>query len=448
LTVYVLYSLSLVIFRMKRTIPTFFVLLITQAVSLVGSRMTSIALGIWIFSQTRTATPLLLSSFFAELPGMIGGSLAGVLVDRWKRRTVLILSDAGQAAGTLFLLWSFLSGNFQLWHLYLVSFIQGVFVIFQSPAQDAVITVLVPETLRQRANGIREMIHPFAGIIAPVLAGFIYAWGGVSSVIVVDLITFLAAVAVIVAIHIPQPPLSQEGQVGKGSFWGELAGGWRFVRGRPALLYFLLYSAWINFLLNGPLELTIPYLLTITPDERLLGLVMGVMSVGALLGGLLVSVLGHLRPRMTYILGGMLLVGVMFLVYGVTRNLFLLTASLFIIMVPLPANGALITSLFQVKVPADMQGRIFALDDQLALTGSTISFLLTGLLVDRLLEPSVGRPGWAIVSWLVGDSPGAGIGLVQVVTGLLILAATLWMWFWPTVHQLEAHLPDYVAEEV
>jgi MFS transporter, DHA3 family, macrolide efflux protein len=427
--------------------PVFYTILVTQVVSLVGSRMTAVALGIWVFTETQAATPLLLASFFAELPGMLGGSLAGVLVDRWDRRWTIVLSDAGQAAGTLFLLWSFVSGQFQLWHLYLVSFLQGVFGTLQDPAQNAVVTLLVPETQRERANGIREMVFPFAGILAPVLGGLLYVWTGVTGVILVDLATFLIAVTVVSMIRLPRPRVSEEGLFGRGTLFGELAGAMRFLRARPALLYYLLYAGFICFMLNGPLELTIPYLLLISGDERLLGAVLGIMSLGAFSGGLLISLVGKVRSRMTVILAGMLLCGVMFLLYGVFRNAWAIGIVLFILLLPLPIWGALEKSMLQVKVPGDLQGRVFALYGQLALLASTLSFLLTGYLADHVLEPAVAAPGWETVAWLVGNSPGSGIGLLQVVTGLLILAATLWVWFWPRVRHLEDSLPDYSNQE-
>ena len=214
---------------MRQTRPAFYVLLATQAVSLVGSRMTAIAVGIWVFTQTQTATPLLMASFFAELPGMLASSLVGVLVDRWNRRWIIALADAGQAVGTLVLLWSFYSGQFQVWHLYLVSLVQGLFSMLQRPAQHAVVTMLVPEDQRERANAIREMLFPLAGVIAPVMAGLLYVWGGVTGVILVDLVTFLIAVLAISATHIPQPPISPEGQLGRGSILSEFAGAWRFL---------------------------------------------------------------------------------------------------------------------------------------------------------------------------------------------------------------------------
>ncbi len=82
---------------------TFYLLVVTQTLSLVGSQMTGVALGVHIFRETGNTTPLLLASFFNELPAMLGGSLAGVLVDRWERRPFapLVGRGAGAAIGLL-----------------------------------------------------------------------------------------------------------------------------------------------------------------------------------------------------------------------------------------------------------------------------------------------------------------------------------------------------------
>jgi hypothetical protein len=69
---------------MKNNLRTFYLITITQVLSLIGSRMTGVAIGIRVFIDTGNATPLLLTSFFSAMPLMLGGSLTGVLVDRWK----------------------------------------------------------------------------------------------------------------------------------------------------------------------------------------------------------------------------------------------------------------------------------------------------------------------------------------------------------------------------
>jgi MFS family permease len=426
-------------------VKTFYFLAITQTLSLIGSRMTSIALGIYLFTTTGKTSPLLLAAFFNELPGMLFGSLAGVIVDRWDRRRVLVLADAGQAMGTLLLLASFVSGRFQVWHLYLVVLFQGVFAVFQGPAKDAVTTLLVPEGQRERANGVLQMVFPLAGVVAPVLAGALYLLIGLQGVIAADLITFLLAAAAVFLVRIPRPKPSAEAQAMRGSLWKELAGALGFLRSRRALLDMLIYNTLINYLLNGPLELAIPFLILRTGSQAQMGVLMGVFSLGALAGGGLIAIWGGTRPRIHTLLPGMLLTGAMFLVYGTARHPLLLGIALFLLVAPLPAGGALFASILQVKVPPDLQGRVFAIQGQLSFVGSTLSFLTIGQLVDYVLEPAVGRPGWQAVAPLVGSQPGSGMGLLLGVTGLVILAATAFVYLVPSIRRLEALLPDYEA---
>lgn len=433
---------------MRAHLRTFYVLLITQALSLIGSRMTSIAVGIWVFTQTGKTTPLLLTAFFNELPGMLGSSLAGVLVDRWNRRAILMLADAGQALGTLLLLLSFLSGRFEIWHLYAIVLLQGIFATFQEPAKNAAITMLVPEGQRERANGLQEMIFPLAGVLAPVITGSLYLLIQITGVILIDLATFIVAVIVVSLVRIPHPKSTAEGlAAGEGNFWQEMAGGLRFLRARPALWKLVLYTTFINFLLNGPLELNIPYLISITGSEAKTGAMLGIASLGAFAGAGLIALWGGTRPRIHTILPGMMLCGAMIVVYGTTRQPVVLALAFFTLMMPLPAGQALYFSILQVKTPPDMQGRVFALVYQLSLLASTTSFLLVGSLVDRWLEPAVGSPAWRTLAPLVGDQPGAGMGLLLVVTGLLILGATLVIYLQPGTRSLEKVMPDYEALE-
>ena len=184
-------------------------MIITQVLSLIGggAGLTGVAIGIRIFSDTGSATPLLLVFLFSALPLMVGGSLAGVLADRWKRRTVLLVTDAGQALGTILLLLSFGSGMFQLWHLLLMVLLGGALEMLQRPAMKSSVTMLVPEAHRDRANAIRQITGPAAGMIAPVVTGFVYALIGVTGVMIIDLaILFVVAMMVLLfLVQIPQP---------------------------------------------------------------------------------------------------------------------------------------------------------------------------------------------------------------------------------------------------
>lgn len=431
---------------MPAALSTFYALVASQTLSLIGSRMTAVALGLYVFTTTGLTTPLLLTAFFNELPGMVGGGLAGVLVDRHSRKAILLLTDLGQAFGSALLVASFLSGRFQLWHLYAVALLQGVFVTMQAPAQRATVTLLVPPWQRERANGLMELAFPLASVLAPLLAGLLYARLGVSGVIAVDLATFVFAAGVMAFLTIPRPRASAEGLQARGGWLNELGGGLRYLRQRKPLLGFMLFLAFVNFLLNGPLDLQIPYLVALTGSESQVGVGLAAGSLGALAGAALVTVIGRYRPRMRLILLGLLLCGFMFLVLGLARNLALASVALFLIIMPLPANGALFVSLLQAKVPPDLQGRVFALESQLALLGSTTSFLLVGPLVDSVVQPWAASPGWGALAGLLGAGPGAGIGLVLFVTGLLMLGSTALTFSFGAVRRLEGELPDHTVD--
>jgi len=113
---------------------------------------------------------------------------------------------------------------------------------------------------------------------------------------------------------------------------------------------------------------------------------------------------------MAVLLAGMCFTGVMFLFFGAARTPLWLGVSLFLLMIPLPVEGGLATSILQSKIAPDMQGRVFAVRDQLGYLGATLSFLLVGPLVDRVLEPAVGGPRWDAVARWWATRPARGWG--------------------------------------
>lgn len=426
-------------------LTTFYTLVITQMLSLIGSRTTNIAIGIWIFAETGNAAPLLIVAFFAELPQVTGGIFAGWIADKFSRKYVIISSDIGQAIGTVLLLLIISSGNFALWHLYVITLVQGFFAIMQEPATAAIVSLLVPENHRDRANGLREIGFNLAGVIAPALAGMLFAFAGLTGVIVVDLITFLIAVGVVSLLTIPIPEQSAEGIEASENWRTEMLGGLTFLWRRPVLFWMVIYLAFVFFLINGPLTLHIPYLSTMTSSESLLGLLLSVVSLGAFGGALTIALVQKINHRMRWILWAYMLHGIMFVLYGITRNLWFIAPILFLLMYPLPLAGALFNTILQTKTPADMQGRVFAITGQIFTLTTPISFLLTAYLVDNVLEPAVTQSAWQRVAPIVGSETGAGMGLLLLIVGLIIIVATGIMFSIPAIRQLEDNLPTYQA---
>lgn len=431
----------------QHNLRTFYTLILTQTFSQIGSRMTALALGIYVYNQTGEATPLALVALFSFLPQALIASVAGVLADRWDRRYVMVLSDAGQAIGTLVLLGAFLSGNFSLPLLYAVTLIQAVFGVFQGPAFQASMTMLIPDSQRDRANAIQQLTGPVAGVIAPAIAGVLYAAVGVEGVILFDMITFVAAVIVVLLVHIPKPEQTEIGKAMQGSFLKETLGGFRFLLERRTLFAVMIVMSMVNFLFSGSTILFTPYLLARTGSEATMGLLLAVLDLGAILGAVAIGVLGSGKYRVHIVMLGIMFGSVLLSVIGISRTPLTLGVALFLMTLPMPAVNAIFMSIMQAKTPPDIQGRVFASIGQVSMLLIPLSYLVVGPLSDQIFEPAVGTAGWERVAPLVGESAGAGMGLIMVIAGVIVFAITGLIYAVPRVRSLERDLTDYTPQE-
>ncbi|WP_459195423.1 MFS transporter [Wukongibacter baidiensis] len=422
---------------------TAYTLLLTQGLSLIGSRMTGIAIGIWLFQTTGKTTYLLLVPFFNEIPTLLIGNICGVYIDRWKRKTSLVIGDVGQAVGSLLLLISIALNIFKPWMLYSAVLLQGIFSMLQGAAADTTMTLLITEANRERINGIKEMLFPAAGVIAPMLTALAYPLVGIKGIITMDLITFLIAIIILTKLDIPNPKgnISVEGS--NDSLKSDLKTGYRFLKDHKLLFGLILYFSFTNFLLNGPLELVIPYVMQLTESEVAVSMMLSVMSIGTFCGAMTIAVLGRIGLRMHIILGAMIINGLMLIVFGIVRTPITLGISLFFLMMPLPIVSALFKSILQIKVPADLQGRVFSISYQIAYGSAPLSFLLVGPLVDNILEPKMQSGMWPWLTNIFGEIAGAGMGLALSCAGVIIIATTIAFSLCRNFRRLESKLPDY-----
>ncbi|MEO1646133.1 MAG: MFS transporter, partial [Chloroflexota bacterium] len=352
----------------------------------------------------------------------------------------------GQAVGTLILLGLFFAGSFELWHFYAIVFLQSLFGVFQGPAFMASVTMLVPDEQRDRANAIMQMANPAAGIVAPVLAGLIFAAVGVTGAIAIDLITFLVAITVVLLVKIPRPRKTQEGAELSGSFVKELLSGLRYIWQRPGMVGMLLGAMGLNFVLNMSGVLMTPYLLERTGSEAAYGFILGVHNAGALLGAIIMGVWGGTRPRVYTIIPSLIVMGFAVIGLGMARTVPMLAIFAGIMLMPNTLANISLQSILQVKVPPDLQGRVFAAVGQMAMLITPLSYLIAGPLADDIVGPLVNTERWATVAPIVGSGAGAGIGLVFVGAGIMTIIIAILMFLAPTVRNLESDLPDFVPE--
>ena len=416
-----------------------------QCVSVIGSGLTSFALGVWIFEQTGSATQFALIGLFAVLPRVILSPLAGTIVDRWDRRRAMIVSDAGAGFSTLILVLLLFANRLEIWHIYLIVGTSAAFSTVQWPAYTAATTSLVSKENLGRANGMIQFGQAAAEILAPALAGILVQTIRLEGVILTDFATFAFATITLLLVRFPKPQRSTTGESESISLKQEITFGWRYISARQGLLGLLVFFAVINFLWGMVGALITPMILGFTTSD-MLGAIISIAGAGMLAGSLVMSIWGGLKRRINGVLYFEFLSGICFLLIGL-RPSFWLTA--------LGAFGAHVTiamvygsnqAIWQSKIAPDVQGRVFATQQMIAKAASPLAYLLAGPLADNVFEPLLAPTGLLAgnIGQIIGFGPGRGIGLLFLAMGIIKMAVTVIGYAHPRIRFVEDELPDAI----
>lgn len=422
---------------------------IGQLVSVLASSATGFALTIWAYETTNSATALGVLSTSFLIPFLLLSPIAGALVDRHNRKLMMMVSDLAAAVATAAILVLHLTGGLQIWHLYATTILIGLGNTFQWPAYSATISVMVPKEHYQRASGMMGLVDSGPGVLAPVLAGALYPVVGLTGILVLDIATFVFAISVLLAVKIPTPAPSAEGTAARGHLLREAVYGFRYIWARKSLLALPIFFAVLNF--AAGMGLVTPFILARTGGQTAaLGAVMSAGALGGLAGGLLVSTWGGFKRKMTNIFLGESLFGLFFLfLFGFGRSIGF--------WIPMTAIGSLAVCLsnsaaqaiWQAKVPPDLQGRVFAARRLIAFSLLPLTPVMAGALADFVTEPAMTSGTWlaSAFGWMLGTTPGAGLGLQYVVAGAFYCLTCLVAFFFvPALRHLDDRVPDHDAQ--
>lgn len=421
-----------------------------QLVSLVGSGMTTFALGMWVYLRTGSATQFALIAFFATLPGIVALPLAGALVDQWGGRRAMIVADVGEALCTLaaaLLLWS---NQLGLREVYAVAMVSAVFGALRWPAYSTLPPLLIAGPQLSRANGLVHLSEAVAAIAAPVLAGILITVTGLGGVLLLDAGTYLLGLASLMLVRLKTPTGAGrrvEKRVPSASLWGQVVFGWNYIRSRPGLWALLVFFAVTNFTVLGLGRLLFTPLLLGFTSPAATGVVLSIGGVGFLAGAALMALWGGPKRRIHGVLGFTFLQGVFVAVGGLRPNLALVATAVFMTSFCFPIVTASSQTLWQTKVARDVQGRVFSVRRMLGWSSFPLAYLVAGPLADRVFEPLL-NPGGAFagtVGRLVGTGPGRGIAFLLIILGLLTAVTVAVSYRFPRLRLVEDELPDALS---
>jgi MFS family permease len=431
----------------RKGMQTFLLIWLGQLFSILGSGLSSFALGVWIYQQTGQATPFALTILFGSVPRLLVMPFAGSLADRWNRRIIMILADTGAALGTVALAFLIFFGNLQIWHIYIIVFFSSIFSAFQEPAYMASITMLVQKKDFARANGMMQTGQAIGSVLTPLLAGILFVTIGLKGIILIDLATFFIAVTPLLIVRIPQPKLSDADDGQKKNAFKDFALGWKFVSSRGGLMGLLMYYAMVNFLLNFASVLIFPMILAVH-SAAVLGSIQTVMGIGMLAGGILMSAWGGPKTRrIPKVIGYITLAVLGLVIAGLRSNPLFPGAGFFIMLFFIPIASGTSMAIWQSKVPAELQGRVFSVRALISQSMMPIAYLISGPLADFVFEPLM-QEGGALANTflgsLLGTGPGRGIGLMFVLAGLMAVAVSGIAYMNKSLREIETELPDMI----
>jgi len=342
--------------------PAFIIIWIGQIISILASIMSQFGLTIWMYQQTHSATAMGLMQVFFMTPFLILMPLAGVMVDRYNRKLMMMVSDLAAVIATFGIFLLYASGQLQYWHLYVAAALNGAGNTFQWPAYSAVISTMVPKNQLGRVNGLTALMDAGPGVLAPALAGALMPVVGLTGLLFFDFATFFIAIGALLAVVVPPTPHTSEGaQADQGGLLKQATFGFKYIFARPSLLGLQMVFFFGNLFSGMAFALNAPMILARTQQNSLIfGTVESMLAAGGIIGGIAMSAWGGFKRRVHGVLLGWMLASLGTLLLGTGQNLSVwIPAAILSMSISALINGSN-QAIWQAKVAPDVQGRVFS----------------------------------------------------------------------------------------
>jgi DHA3 family macrolide efflux protein-like MFS transporter len=365
---------------------SFFTIWTGQAFSLIGSRVVQFALVWWLTQLTSSATVLATATMVALIPEIFLAPIAGAYVDRWNRRTVMIVADGMIALASLWLAYLFWVDVAQVWHVYVIMLVRAVGGSFHWPAMQASTSLMVPEKHLTRMAGLNQTLNGVLNIIAPPLGALLMEVLLLYGVMLVDVGTAILAILPLFFAHVPQPKRDDMGAE-KPTVWADMRDGLRYILSWPGLMA-LIGAAMIVKIALTPAFSLLPLLVSehFNGDAVQLSLLEAIAGVGIVVGGLILSVWGGFWRKIYTTMMGVVMLGLGFVVLGFTPGslFWMALASIFVVGLMIPLVDGPIMAILQGTVAPEVQGRVLTLMGSLLWITSPFSLAVAGPVSDWL----------------------------------------------------------------
>jgi MFS family permease len=329
-----------------------------QLVSLSGTWMQSLGQAWLVLELTGSPLRLGLISTLQFGPFLVLSVVAGVVVDRFPKRRLLIATQSALLVQAALLATLVATGRVQYWHVAALALVAGVVNTFDMPARQSFIPDMVGKGDLFNAIALNSAAFNAARVVGPALAGLLIARWGVAAAFALNAATFVAPLTALTALGADGTPRPGTGR----SVGGEIAEGLLYASRAPRVVLVLALMLGVSlFVFNYNVVVPLLARAVLGQEAHGLGFLMAALGGGALLAAIVLATAGGARPRLAAIVAAATVLSVATATMAFVRDVWVAAAVLFV----MGASGIVFmtscNTTLQLSAPDELRGRMMAL---------------------------------------------------------------------------------------
>lgn len=418
--------------------------LVNTLIATVVTGLLSYALLFWVYLETRNV------AVAGVLSGLYMGAIAissiffGSIVDHNRKKSVMMVATCitlvfFALAGLVWELWmgtaSIGLDSPAFWLFSTLILIGAIVEHLRTIALSTVVTLLVPEDQRDKANGLVGVVQGMGFLVTSVMAGLAIGFLGMETTLWICLGFTVVTMVHLLTVDIPEPEFTAQQDPGAGvpqppdlsvvSRGLDLRGSLRIITGVPGLLALILFTCFNNLIGGVYTALMDPYGLELFSPQAW-GVMLGIASLGFVLGGMVISRVGLGRNPVCILLLVNVGIAIIGMGFALREAGWLFVAGIFLFMLISPAAEATEQTILQRVVPYRQQGRVFGLALAVEMGANPLAAIIVAIVAEAYLIPWMDGPGAdTVFGVILGDGDARGMALMFLISGMIMLVIVL-----------------------
>jgi MFS transporter, DHA3 family, multidrug efflux protein len=410
---------------------TFYVLLGNSLAAFLTNTFIWFAITFWVYLETSSVIVTSVMAGVFSTTVALSGFFLGSLVDRYKKKAVMLGSSL--ASLLLYLLACAIymitpsqvfsdPTSLQLWAFLILTLFGAIIGNIRSIALSTLVTILIPEDARDRANGLVGTINGVAFLAASIFSGLAVGFLGIFATLLITLVMTVLVIGHLLVVHIPEQEIVRSAT---HSDMVDIRGTISAIQQVPGLFALILFHTFNNFLGGVFMSLMDAYGLLLVSVQAW-GALWGFLSLGFIVGGLAIARWGLGRSPLRSLFLGNIVMWTVCIFFTIQSSIILLTIGMFIYLCLIPMVEAAEQTILQKVIVPERQGRVFGFAQSVEQAASPITAFVIGPIAQFIFIPFMTTgSGPALIGGWFGSGADRGLALLFIVSGVIGLVVTL-----------------------